>query len=73
MNPLALAIIGQLRAIGEAATQVHWRTEELQAMSDLLHEAAGNVEQAISRRQVTARKRFRTTCPKLSPDQGGAA
>ncbi|WGR67832.1 MULTISPECIES: hypothetical protein [unclassified Bradyrhizobium] len=65
MNPLALAIIGQLRAISEATSQVHWRAEELQAMSSLLHQAAGNVEQAISRRQVTRKRNY--------PDQGGAA
>jgi hypothetical protein len=63
MNPLALAIIGQLRAIGDAATQVHWRTDELQAMADLLYRATGNVERNIANRNVS----------RAYPEHGGAA
>ncbi len=47
----ALAIIGQLRAIGEVCPEDYWLPEERQAFADAIYEAAGNIEQAISKRR----------------------
>jgi hypothetical protein len=44
MNPMALAIICQLEAIGGATRWDNWRADELQAFLNALCEAAGNVE-----------------------------
>jgi hypothetical protein len=44
MNPMALAIIGQLEAIGGAVRQDDWSADELHAFLNLFYEAAGNCQ-----------------------------
>ncbi|WP_027578394.1 hypothetical protein [Bradyrhizobium sp. Ai1a-2] len=51
MRMPALAIIGQIRAIGEVCPRDYWLPEERKAFADAIYEAAGNIEQAISKRQ----------------------
>jgi hypothetical protein len=44
MHPLALAIIGQLKAIGGSMRQDDWSADELHAIRQALREAAASVE-----------------------------
>jgi hypothetical protein len=48
MNRMALAIIGQLEAIGGAVRQDDWRADELAAFLNVLYEAAGNVQMRLA-------------------------
>jgi hypothetical protein len=51
MNALAQAIIGQLKAIGDAVRQDDWSADELHALLNVLYEVAGNVQMRLAHKR----------------------